>query len=63
MDKPRKLGIVLLIAGFVVSGIGTLWGSSYENIILPKERPYAYTIGIGGLIILMAGIFFLTQPW
>jgi len=23
MDKPRKLGIVLLIAGFVVSGIGT----------------------------------------
>ena len=62
MEKPRKLGIVLLIAGFVVSGIGTLWGSSYENIILPKEGPCAYTTGIGGLIILMAGIFFLTQP-
>ena len=62
MNKIMVIGLIVLTSGFIVSGIGTFVGSSW-SFSHPTSigGPYASTVGIAGLIILMAGIYIITS--
>ena len=56
------LGLITLVAGFIVTGIGTFVGSNWNlNNLMAEGGPYSYTVGIAGLIIVMAGIYIITS--
>jgi hypothetical protein len=62
MNKIMVIGFIVFASGFIVSGIGTSVGSNWSfshPTTLPA--PYAYSVGIAGLIILMAGIYIITS--
>lgn len=61
MNKLMAIGLIVIATGFIVSGIGTLSGSewSFSNPFA-KGGPYSYTVGIAGLLIVLAGIYIIT---
>jgi hypothetical protein len=61
MNNARFVGIILSVAGVIIAGIGSLW-NSYWNVDFSRylSGPYAYTVGIVGVVILCIGIYFLT---
>lgn len=63
MYKASVIGIILLVAGFIVAGVGSYAGAKCNNAFLfpaCESGPHAYTVGIGGLVIMMVGIYFVT---
>jgi hypothetical protein len=60
-DIARYVGIIGLLLGVIVAAIGSLWNSSRnESSLFYEPGPYAMTVGIGGFLIFMAGLFILT---
>lgn len=63
MDKKRYIGIILFIVGVIVAAIGSLWQSSWNEVTsIAISGPYANTVGVVGLAVLMVAIYFLTWP-
>lgn len=63
MNKIKTIGLIILIGGFLVSGFGSYVGAKCNYAFLfpaCETGPYGYTVGIAGLVIVMAGIFLLT---
>lgn len=62
MNKIMVIGLIVLASGFIVAGIGTFVGSNWSlDHPTSSGGPYAYTVGIAGLVILMAGIYIITS--
>jgi hypothetical protein len=61
MNKSTYIGLTLLIAGFVIAGVGSFWGSSRDQYFIAYEGPYAYSVGYLGVAIFMAGVYFITK--
>ena len=62
MNKIKGVGVIVLALGFIVAGIGTFVGSDWSfNNMSGKAGPYAYTVGIAGLVVLLVGIYFITS--
>ena len=62
MNKIMILGLITLVVGFIVTGIGTFVGSNWNlNNLMAEGGPYSHTVGIAGLIIVMAGIYIITS--
>lgn len=62
MHKLAVLAIILLVGGFIVAGVGSYAGAKCNNAFLfpaCESGPYAYTVGIAGVVILMVGVYFL----
>lgn len=55
------VGIILVIAGFIVSGIGTYAGAKCPvTFPICQSGPYSYTIGILGVVIVVVGGYFVS---
>ena len=61
LDRSKYVGLILLITGFVIAGVGSFWGSSRDQYFIAYEGPYAYSVGTAGLVIFMAGVYFITS--
>jgi hypothetical protein len=47
----------------IVAAIGSLWESYWNEVtLIALSGPYASTVGIVGLAILMVGVYLLTLP-
>jgi hypothetical protein len=63
MVKKRYVGIILCVLGVIVAAIGSLWESYWNEVtLIALSGPYASTVGIVGLAILMVGVYLLTLP-
>jgi hypothetical protein len=63
MARKKYVSIILCALGVIFAGIASYWNSSWnEYLLYSKEVPYRTTVEIGGIIILMAGIYCLTWP-
>ncbi|HYY85553.1 MAG TPA: hypothetical protein VE594_00450 [Nitrososphaeraceae archaeon] len=52
MNKLLISAIITIVVGFIVTGIGILVGSDWRvNNLIAIGRPYAYNIGIIGVVI------------
>lgn len=63
MHKLAVLAIILCVGGFIVAGVGSYAGAKCNSVFLfpvCQSGPYAYTVGIAGVVILMVGIYILT---
>ncbi len=50
-----------MLVGFIVNGIGTLVGSNWNfNNLMAEGGPYSYTVGIIGLVMVVAGAYLLS---
>jgi hypothetical protein len=50
MSKKKYGGIILCALGVIVSGIGSLWQESWNEVtLIAKEGPYAMTVGVAGV--------------
>jgi hypothetical protein len=60
MNKIQILGLITIVVGFIVSGIGTLFGSDWNvNNLIAKGGPYSYSLGTVGLVMVTAGFYLL----
>lgn len=61
MNKIQILGFITIVVGFIVSGIGTFYGSdwSVNNFLGVDGGPYSSTVGIVGLVIVCGGFYLL----
>jgi uncharacterized membrane protein YidH (DUF202 family) len=63
MTKKKYIGIVLCVLGITIAGVGSLWQASWNEVtLIAKSGPYASTVGFAGVVILIAGVYFLTWP-
>ena len=61
MHKFGVLALILLVGGFIVAGVGSYADAKCNNAFLfpaCQSGPYAYTVGIAGVVIMMVGVFF-----
>jgi hypothetical protein len=54
LSKLRYIAAILSVAGFIIAGVGSIWGSSWDQNYIAKGGPYAGSVGIAGLGIFLA---------
>jgi hypothetical protein len=62
MTKKKYIGIVLCTLGVIIAAIGSLWQVSWNEFLIAESGPYALTVGFVGVVVLIAGVYFLTWP-
>lgn len=56
MKIPIYIDVSLVVLGFILAGIGSLFGARWnENFPFVEPGPYANTVGIAGAIIFVIG--------
>lgn len=61
MNKIQILGLITIVAGFIVTGIGTFVGSDWNiNNLMADGGPYALSVGFVGVIVVLAGFYLLS---
>jgi hypothetical protein len=58
MKTGTYIGLILSVTGVIIAGFGSYYELDKSRFYEPG--PYANTVGIGGLVVLVIGIYFLT---
>ena len=62
MNKLMAIGLIILASGYIASALGKFVGSHWSfSHPTTLGGPYAYSVGITGVVILMAGIYIMTS--